>query len=125
MAKKFDNAIAILERIIENWYDKEELATFVDMGGGLCLQINDPDDQYYLDIDSALYDCIRDYNTRHNKIENTGLCPLFYPVELSFRKYSDDSLNLALYNNPKRFHLAVFMLTWFRQHNVEEIDESN
>lgn len=125
MVKKFDNVIEILEQIIEHWFDKDQLSMIVNLQAGLCLNVTDPEDDDYLEIDSALYDCIRDYNIQQNKIENTGLSALFYPVELSFLKYDDDSRNATLYNNPKRFHLAVFMLSWFRQHNIETINESN
>lgn len=122
MAKKFDNVISVLEQIIEHWFDKEKLASFVNMLAGLCLQVTNPERNDYLSIDESLYDCIKAYNAKYKNGEDRGLYAVFYPVELSQKQYAKDSLNSTLYNNPKRLHLAVFMLAWFRQHNVEEAE---
>lgn len=121
MAKKFDNVIATLEQIIEHWFDKEKLATIVNLKSGLCINLTDPDDDDYFVIEPSIDDCIRQYNLKHNKSVDASITLLFYPVELSFLHYSNGSDNATLYNNPKRFHLAVFMLAWFRQHNTESV----
>lgn len=123
MAKKYDNVIQLLEQIIEHWFDKEKLATFINLKSGLCGNLSYPeedDQRMFTDVSDALYDCIRDYNHKHNKIEHVSLLSAFYPVELKASEYNQNALEATLYNNPKRFHLAVFMLSWFRQHNVDK-----
>jgi hypothetical protein len=125
MAKKFDRVIEILEQIIEHWFDKEKLFSILRYKGGLCLNLAHPEDDDYLLTHGALFDCIRDYNTKHNKIEYTGIVSIFYPVELSHTAYYSGATQGTLFHNPKRFHLAVFMLAWFRQHNVEDVSSDN
>ena len=125
MAKKFDQAIEILEQIIEHWFDKEKLFSILRCTGGLCLNLSQPEDNDYLFVHDALFDCIRDYNIKHNKIEHTAIVSIFYPVELSHSAYYSSATQGTLFDNPKRFHLAVFMLAWFRQHNVEYVSSDN
>jgi hypothetical protein len=122
MVKKYDNVIYLLEQIIEHWFDKEKLATFINLKSGLCGNLTCPeedDEHMFTDVSDALYVCIRDYNIKQNKIKHVGLLSTFYPVELSSNEYNQNASAATLYNNPKRFHLAVFMLAWFRQHNME------
>ena len=128
MAKKYDNVIHLLEQIIEHWFDKEKLATFINLKSGLCGNLSYPeedDQRMFTEVSDSLYDCIRDYNRQQNKVDHASIISTFYPVELNSGKYNQDALAATLYNNPKRFHLAVFMLSWFRQHNIETINESN
>lgn len=127
MAKKFDQVIETLEQIIEHWFDKEKLDTIINLKSGLCGNLSYPekDEHMFTDVNDSLFDCIREYNIKHNKIEYTGIVSVFYPVELSHSIYDRSATKGTLYNNPKRFHLAVFMLAWFRQYNVEEINESD
>lgn len=125
MAKKFDRVIETLEQVIEHWFDKQKLLSILRCKGGLCLNLSHPEDDDYLFVHDALFDCICAYNIQHNKIEHTGIVSIFYPVELSHTTYYSSAAKGTLFDNPKRLHLAVFMLAWFRQHNLEDVCDDN
>ena len=113
-------AIQRLEPIILNWFDKEELDKHVLFPNeGLCTNTTYSTDENYFHCynDSILYPCIRDYlklqgcsDTKEN---------LWFPIEGNPEKYMKSSDSNTLYDNPKRLHFAVYMLSWLRQHSLE------
>lgn len=120
MNEEYLLAIQRLEPIIENWFDKEELAKHLSFPDeGLCCNIaHRIEDGCFYHRDSILYPCIREY-LHKQKLPDTKE-NLWFPVEGCPCKYSEASENRELYNNLKRLHLAVFMLSWLRQHALDE-----
>lgn len=106
----YDIPIQCLEPIIEHWFDKKELKKhLLDPCSGLCHNIT----YVYGHNDSLLYPCIREYL----KYTNSNF-HVWFPIEGDGTEYLESSDNGTLYDNPKRLHLAVYMLAWLRQHNV-------
>lgn len=106
---KYDTIIENLENIIENWYDKEALKKFIaHPEEGLCDNIRVINSSPYIP-DQVFMDWVYD----------SGSMSLF-PVGGLEEYESGCKEPYSLFNNPKRLHLAVHMLQWFRYHNVEE-----
>lgn len=103
---KYNDIIFRLEKIIENWYDKEYLHNHIEYPrDGLC-------------------DNITGINTSLIPEEAiTSWC--YYNGNISFPVGGLEEYERAfiepyiLFTNPKRLHLAVHMLQWFRFHNKE------
>lgn len=102
---KYDILIENLENIINNWYDKGSLKEVIrSPHEGLCDNIKF---ETIYEIPDACFEAWKYF---------TGnIC---YPVD-GCDEY-DRGLDEAysLFNNPKRLHLAVHMLQWFRFHNI-------
>lgn len=102
---KYDEVIVKLEHIIENWYDREELIKYIACSeDGLC-------DNIKISNTWLLQNAIKSwsyYDDEHS----------FFPVG-GWEEYEKGmETPYSLFNNPKRLHLAVHMLQWFRQHNI-------
>lgn len=101
---KYDEVIVKLENIIENWYDKEELIKYIDCPeDGLCDNIKTCNTRLFLDV----IQCWVYYDDDP-----------FFPVDGEEEYDKGTKTPYSLFNNPKRLHLAVHMLQWFRQHNI-------
>lgn len=106
----YDIPIQRLEPIIEYWFDKEELFKHLETPSlGLCYNL-------FHGLSLSSYKCIEDY-LEFCKV-SLNECNIYYPIEGSKYLYNQASKRKLLYNNPKRLHLAVYMLSWLRQHNV-------
>lgn len=117
MNQEYLLAIQRLEPIIENWFNKEELFKVLEYPTeGLCINITYRvgDDGHNYHNDSLLYPCIREYLKSQNLPDDRD--NLWFPIEGCPHIYMNASEGRSMYNNPKRLHLAVFMLSWLRQH---------
>lgn len=107
----YDIPIQRLELIIEHWFDKEELYKHLkDPTCGLCFNL------FYALPSHTPDACIIDY--LDNCKEDVNEDNIHYPVEGSKALYFYSSLNKMNYLDPRRLHLAVYMLSWLRQHNI-------
>ena len=103
---KYDVLIEKLENIIDNWYDKYELVNY----------IHEPYDGLCDNIKSGGFgggvpkECISSWMYFNG-------CPI-YPVGGVDEYDIVGEERYSLFNNPKRLHLAVHMLQWFRFHNI-------
>lgn len=102
---KYDEVIVKLENIIENWYDREDLIKHIKHPyDGLCDNIKTHDIFSFGEV-----------------IEDWMYCDgwnFFFPVDGDLEYEKGAEIPYSLFNNPKRLHLAVHMLQWFRQHNI-------
>lgn len=100
---KYDSLIKKLENIIEHWYDKETLKTFIEEPhDGLCDNIR---------FGSAYIP----YEVFESWTYFTG--DTRYPVG-GENEYKNGTIQeYSLFNNPKRLHIAVHMLQWLRFNN--------
>lgn len=106
-----------LEKIIENWFDKKELAACLfDSEHGLCLNTTyyQKEDGLYSSRESVLYDAIRAWTYFPEKDEE-GTGDIFFPVGGSVEYCRDFE---HLYNNPKRLHLAVHLLQYLKTNGI-------
>lgn len=103
----YDEAISKLEKIVENWYDRDKLIKYIEHpNDGLCDNIK---------TGSAWL--VRESIQSWAYFDGDWL----YPVD-GFDEYCKGvEIPYALFDNPKRLHLAVHMLQWFREHNIKEI----
>ena len=100
---KYDSLIKNLENIIEHWYDKEELVTFIkEPCDGLC-------DNIHNDIHRIPKEVFESWTYFNGDT--------LYPVG-GVDEYENGVIKAySLFNNPKRLHLAVHMLQWLRFNN--------
>lgn len=100
----YTHLISKLEKIIENWYDKERLhAVIAEPHDGLC-------DNIKSDHVSVPNKCIEDWMYFNGDT--------WFPVGGEDEYGGDNKGPYSLFNNPKRLHLAVHMLIWLRQHDI-------
>ena len=102
---KYDILISNLENIIENWYDRDVLVTFIKSPhDGLCDNIKF---ETVYEIPDACFEAWKYF---------TG--DTYYPVDGCDEYDRGLGESYSLFNNPKRLHLAVHMLQWLRFNNV-------
>lgn len=103
---KYYILISKLEKIIENWYEKDILVSLIEEPyDGLCDNIRN---QSHKEIPDEVFD---------SWVYFSG--DARYPVG-GEEEYGDDQKEpYSLFKNPKRLHLAVHMLQWLRYHSVK------
>lgn len=114
MSVEYKDVIERLEKIIENWFDKKELAACLfDSDHGLCMNITyyKEGDQFYTK-ESILYDGIRAWAYYPSSEYEESI---FFPVG-GMQEYRKDFE--SLYSNPKRLHLAVHLLQYLRTNGI-------
>lgn len=114
MGVEYKDVIERLEKIIENWFDKKELAAsllYPDLGLCINLTYYEEDGQFY-QKESLLYNGIRAWAYYPNTEDEESI---FFPVG-GMKEYWKDFE--GLYNNPKRLHLAVHLLQYLRTNGI-------
>lgn len=102
---KYDIVILKLEKIIENWYDKDDLHSLIaEPHDGLCDNIKD---NFLRCFPNEIFDSWSYFNGDY-----------WYPVDGGDEYAHGEENPYSLFDNPKRLHLAVHMLQWFRFNNV-------
>lgn len=115
MGVEYEQVIERLEKIIENWFDKEELLKCLfNPEHGLCENVT-----YYLEEgeaiykrDSILYNGIRSWIYFSGSFDPEAILLPVDGVEEYCRGF------LELYSNPKRLHLAVHLLQYLKTNGI-------
>lgn len=102
---KYDSVILKLEKIIENWSDRDALCGLItEPHDGLCDNIKD---FYREGIPNEVFASWSYFNGDY-----------WYPVGGGDEYACGEENPYSLFDNPKRLHLAVHMLIWFRFNNI-------
>lgn len=104
---KYTHLISNLEKLIENWYDKEYLYKVIkEPRDGLCDNIKK------ISVVEIPCECFESWEYFSGDSS--------YPVDGKVEYSNGCSAPYTLFNNPKRLHLAVHMLIWLRQNNCSD-----
>ena len=105
---KYYILISKLEKIIENWYDKDILVSLIEEPyDGLCDNIRN---QSHKEIPDEVFD---------SWVYFSG--DTWYPVGVKKNMVTIKKEPYSLFKNPKRLHLAVHMLQWLRYNSVQGV----
>ena len=114
MGVEYEQVIERLEKIIENWFDKKELATVLfDCNHGLCKNLTHYEVDGTVDTkEEILFPAIRAW-TYYPEIDDAE--SIFFPVDGPDEYVKDFE---HLYSNAKRLHLAVHMLQYLKTNGI-------
>lgn len=114
MSVKYEEVIERLEKIIENWFDKKELAAVLfDCNHGLCMNLTHYEvNEVAHTKEAVLFPAIRAW-AYYPEIDDAE--SIFFPVDGPDEYVKDFE---HLYSNPKRLHLAVHLLQYLKTNGI-------